>query len=174
MLSYIAKRLRRLMPDGYTQPLQGPCHSMVTLESRFGLRQVTKIRATDELSESQVNRGCAMPEKVDLMNIDFVCAMARKLHRNMLRSKFHFELSDGSELSGPVSPAWMKGGADSGLPDLQGRVLDLSHAYKQFIVSRSSLQFAGLMVYNPHSGEAEFFLRRVLPFGSASSVLAFN
>eukprot|EP00971_Amphidinium_carterae_P290545 5768880-Amphidinium_carterae.1 len=117
-----------------------------------------------------------MPEKVELMNIDFVCAMARKLHRNMLRSEFHFELSDGSELSGPVSPAWMKGGADSGLPDLQGRVLDLSHAYKQFIASRSSLQFAGLMplVYNPHSGEAEFFLQRVLPFGSSSSVLAFN
>eukprot|EP00971_Amphidinium_carterae_P184793 3668640-Amphidinium_carterae.1 len=67
--------------------LVGPCGTLGDLERvvgpecvvsrRFAIKQGAKTRPIDDLSESQVNRGFALAEKVDLMGVDVMAAAVR-------------------------------------------------------------------------------------------------
>ena len=55
-----------------------------------------------------------------------------------------------------------------------GRCLDLKHAYKQLVRHPQDAWAAVLAVLNPHDHQVYFFEAVALPFGSVSSVIAFN
>eukprot|EP00971_Amphidinium_carterae_P337743 6474736-Amphidinium_carterae.1 len=59
----------------------------VVVSRRFPLAQNEKVRAIDELSESQVNAAYAMNSKVDLMNIDVMGALCRLIFRLEVQSR---------------------------------------------------------------------------------------
>eukprot|EP00971_Amphidinium_carterae_P295172 5861515-Amphidinium_carterae.1 len=101
-----------------------------------------KIRAIDDLSESQVNAAYAMNSKVDLMSIDVMGTLCRLIFKAVVSKQFSLRLSTGSErvYIGVVHDEWYLAGA---LPQLMGRVFDLKDAYKQLCVSERSLKYAG-------------------------------
>eukprot|EP00435_Cladocopium_sp_Y103_P062973 s66_g24.t1 len=137
---------------------------------RFGVRQGGKIRSVDDFSQYLINSAVTCHEKIDLEGIDNICATAR----------FFFGASDGDSSwyvpsaegveHGALADQW-KGSAGS---DLMGRCLDLRHAYKQLARHPADSWAAILAVLNPEDGQVYFFEAVALPFGSVSSVLAFN
>ena len=58
--------------------------------------------------------------------------------------------------------------------DIYGRCLDLRQAYKQLVRRQEDAWAAVLAVFCPSNGQVFFFEAVALPFGSISSVLAFN
>ena len=54
-----------------------------------------------------------------------------------------------------------------------GRTYDLKSAYKQLAVAPSSLEFAYVVVFNPHSRKPEVFQLLAAPFGATRSVYSF-
>eukprot|EP00438_Fugacium_kawagutii_P009401 Skav231307 [mRNA] locus=scaffold161:371835:373196:+ [translate_table: standard] len=73
-------------------------------------------------------------------------------------------------LDGTVHAAWSKCGCD----DLYGRCLDLKHAYKQLARHPDDDWVSIIAVWDPGQKETRFFEAVALPFGSVSSVIAFN
>ena len=75
---------------------------------------------------------------------------------------------DGSVLSGTLHP-------DFGTElEWRGRCIDLSKAYKQVPVNRSSRSFAVLTVRHYETGRPVYPLSNSLPFGASASVFGFN
>eukprot|EP00435_Cladocopium_sp_Y103_P029262 s1712_g7.t1 len=72
--------------------------------------------------------------------------------------------------SGAISRSW----PDGACLDLFGRCLNLMQAYKQLARHPSDSWAAVLAVLNPADRQVYFFEAVALPFGSVSSVLAFN
>ena len=143
----------------------------VLCSRRFPLRQGEKVRAIDDLSESQVNSAFAMTEKVSLMGLDSSAALTRKLYAVLCTGSCDFRLSSGGSCVGRVDDGWYSGHL---CPELLGRVLDLKSAYKQWTLSPSARRFSGLILLDPVKRAPAFFSEITLPFGAAASVLAFN
>eukprot|EP00435_Cladocopium_sp_Y103_P053347 s684_g17.t1 len=77
---------------------------------------------------------------------------------------------DAEDCLGTLSKSWV----DNEHRDLFGRCLDLKHAYKQLARSPQDSWSSVLAVVNPGDSKVYFFEAVALPFGSVSSVLAFN
>ena len=159
--------------------LSGP-HSEYELEAmlgprfvvsrRFGLVQSDKIRAIDDLSESFVNAAYGSSYKLDLPGIDGVSTMARTwLEAISEQGDVSFRLSNDLVLRGRLHDSLEGGRAFH----IRGRTLDLDAAYKQILISKSSLWCSVLAIENP-AGAKKLFLAHVLPFGASASVYAFN
>lgn len=137
---------------------------------RFGVRQSGKIRSVDDFSQFLINATVSCHEKIDLEGIDHICATARFFLGAMRdRAKWNIPTAEGMD-SGPIAPEW----CSSGARDLVGRCLDLKHAYKQMVRHPCDAWVAILAVVNPKDSTVYFFEAVALPFGSVSSVLAFN
>jgi hypothetical protein len=119
-----------------------------TLTRRFGVQQKGKVRPIDDYRASLVNSAVTQPEAVSIHGVDHIAAMAAELLRSAT--------GRGRSL------------------DLVAKCWDLASAYKQVPLSDSAYQLDSfLVVYNPHTEEAEIYQQRVLPFGSVASVTAF-
>ena len=152
--------------DEVTQRL-GPCWIP---SRRFGVRQGGKIRPVDDFSQYLVNATVSCHEKIDLEGLDHICATARFFMGATL---------DDRSLCLPGAPQvgldWL---AESftldAARDIYGRCLDLRQAYKQLVRRPEDAWAAVLAVLCPSNGQVLFFEAVALPFGSISSVLAFN
>ena len=159
--------------------LQGPLsHQQVAdmvgplyvVSPRFGLQQSDKLRLIDDLSCSHVNQAFCSNLKLDLGGIDEVAVVARTfLEMISDDGMVSCTLCDGTCLRGPLSSELSVQDARR----LVGRTLDLEAAYKQCLVSESSLWASVLGIVSP-SGSRELFVSHVLPFGARGSVGAFN
>lgn len=143
---------------------------LFVVSHRFGLEQSDKVRAIDDMSESLVNACFGSVYKLDLLGIDGVAILARTFVESVTDDRrVCFRLSDGTMLSGLLNNEFSIDQARA----LRGRTLDLDAAYKQVLVSKSSLWCAVLAVENLE-GNKEFVISKVLPFGASAAVYAFN
>ena len=137
---------------------------------RFGVRQGGKVRPVDDFSQYLVNATVSCHEKIDLEGLDHICSTAR------------FFRGAASDTSGACVPPSNPEGtlllASDWPPgeekNLFGRCLDLRQAYKQLVRHPDDSWAAILAVYCPADATVYFFEAIALPFGSVSSVLAFN
>eukprot|EP00435_Cladocopium_sp_Y103_P006698 s4577_g2.t1 len=137
---------------------------------RFGVRQGGKVRAVDDFSQFLVNSTVTSHEKIDLEGIDNICSTAR-FFLGAMRTGSEWMLPEGDEVkTGPLNDAWKPESAK----DLLGRCLDLRQAYKQLVRHPEDAWASILAVVNPSDSTVYFFEAVALPFGSVSSVLAFN
>eukprot|EP00435_Cladocopium_sp_Y103_P017022 s3000_g4.t1 len=137
---------------------------------RFGVRQSGKVRAVDDFSQFLINAAVTSHEKIDLEGIDSICATAR-FFLGAASCGDNWEIPwDSGEWTGMLAKSWCDGAAR----DLFGRCLDLKHAYKQLVRNPLDSWSSVLAVANPHDSQVYFFESIALPFGSVSSVLAFN
>jgi hypothetical protein len=140
---------------------------------RFGLKQKGKNRSIDDYSAPLTNFAYGCSEKVHLMAIDQIVALAR-LIADVLRGAYVcIKLSDGSELKGKVHTDWKK---DSSSSRLLGRLLDLWKAYRSlaFSPAASTARWTNIAVFDPEKKRCAIFKQPVLAFGSTCSVLFFN
>lgn len=139
---------------------------------RFGVRQSGKIRSVDDFSQYLINSTVTAHEKIDLEGIDCICSTARFFLGATTSGDVNSWQIPGSEATsnGQVSPGWSATDAQ----DLFGRCLDLKHAYKQLVRRPCDSWASILAVLNPEDSKVYFFEAVALPFGSVSSVLAFN
>ena len=113
------------------------------LSRRFGLRQPGKVRLIDDLTGSKVNNTVQTSESPKPQSVDYIGAMLLQILQ-------------------------MEGGLE-----LRGRTYDLKSAYKQLAVAQCSLDFAYVVVFNPHSRQPEVFQLLAAPFGATRSVHSF-
>ena len=114
---------------------------------RFPLRQGEKLRPIDDYTLSGVNHCVTTLEAPTVDTADVASAMAAKLCWSLL---------------------------DRGRPArLLGRSYDLTSAYRQLCVSRTSRPFAIIAVYDPHRKCVVWFRQVCLPFGGKASVNGF-
>lgn len=137
---------------------------------RFGVRQGGKVRPVDDFSQYLVNATVSSHEKIDLEGLDHICSTARF---------FRGAASDTGELCIPPSDSngamWLATDwSPNEARNLFGRCLDLRQAYKQLVRHPEDSWAAILAVYCPADATVYFFEAIALPFGSVSSVLAFN
>eukprot|EP00435_Cladocopium_sp_Y103_P006271 s3880_g2.t1 len=137
---------------------------------RFGVKQGEKIRAVDDFSQYLINSTVTSHEKIDLEGIDHICSTARFFLGASSDDGRWYIPSEGDDMSGQVNFGW---GAE-GSKDLHGRCLDLRQAYKQLVRHPDDSWASILAVYCPDDAKVYFFEAVALPFGSISSVLAFN
>ena len=133
------------------------------------MRQGGKIRPVDDFSQYLINSTVSSHEKIDLEGIDHIAATARFFmgasdHLGVL----HFGREDGAETW--VHQSWPSDWNQT----LRGRCLDLKHAYKQLVRHPSNNWVSVIAAVNPEDAKVYFFEAVALPFGSVSSVLAFN
>ena len=137
---------------------------------RFGVRQGGKIRPVDDFFQFLISSSVTCHEKIDLEGIDHICATAM-FFLGAPGGEGRFFIPGGSGVSVfDMAPAWSS--VHSG--DLFGRCLDLKQAYKQLVRHPDDSWASVLAVTNPKDGQIYFFEVVALPFGSVSSVLAFN
>ena len=137
---------------------------------RFGVRQGGKIRPVDDFSQFLINSTISCHEKIDLEGIDSICATAR-FFLGASSSCGNWQIpSEEGFISGSLSSSWEGHSAR----DLYGRCLDLRQAYKQLVRHPMDAWSAILAVACPADSQVYFFEAVALPFGSISSVLAFN
>ena len=135
---------------------------------RFPLAQGSKIRAIDDMLESNVNAAWGSCEKLDLLDADTMAALARLIEKIYLRKKGTICLRDGSHLDFSLHREWQNKGG------WMGRTVDLKSAYKQLCSHPKSWFATVLLIFEPSSRKGALAPEVVLPFGSASSVLHFN
>ena len=122
------------------------------------------------LSQFLINSTVTCHEKIDLEGIDHICATARFfLGASGETGHCSIPCATGVDVS-QFSSAWTTDSAG----DLFGRCLDLKQAYKQLVRHPEDSWASVLAVMNPDDSEVYFFEAVALPFGSISSVLAFN
>lgn len=140
--------------------------------TRFGVRQSGKIRSVDDFSQYLVNATVTSHEKIDLEGIDCICSTARFFLGATATSSSRTWRIPGmnDDWKGEVSQHW----PEEECQNLLGRCLDLKHAYKQLVRSPRDSWAAILAVLNPDDSRVYFFEAIALPFGSVSSVHAFN
>ena len=137
---------------------------------RFGVRQGDKIRAVDDFSQYLVNATVTCHEKIDLEGIDHISSTARFFLGAMRDQRQWCFPSEDGLVSGQTDPSWRRQSAK----DLMGRCLDLKQAYKQLVRHPCDAWASILAVVNPEDQTVYYFEAVALPFGSVSSVLAFN
>ena len=104
---------------------------------RFGIQQGGKTRNIDDYSEYLVNSSFGSWEKIEVGGVDEICGAARTFIKLFMGNKaMATTLSTGEVLRGSAHQDWIESGCV-----LSGRLLDLSHAYKQ-LFSRGSHQWA--------------------------------
>ena len=158
------KWLRGPFTEKELTALLGP---LFVVSRRFGIRQKGKVRVIDDLSESLVNACFGASETVDLGGIDELAVLSRSWLQAISDDRVvSFTLSDGSILAGTLHDSLTLAQARS----LAGRTLDLESAYKQLLVSTSSLWAAVLKIHNMDTGTDELYISEVLPFGASASV----
>ena len=136
---------------------------------RFGVRQGGKIRAVDDFSQYLINSSVSCHEKIDLEGIDHICATAR-FFMGASDEWDTVALPGFGETPTWLDSSWRKGWNAS----LLGRCLDLKHAYKQLVRHPDDKWVSIIAVANPNDFQVCFFEAVALPFGSVSSVIAFN
>ena len=152
--------------------LEGPL-SPVELKSlgawvpsrRFGIRQGRKLRAIDDLHDSGINDALAATETIDPTDIDGIVSNAR-LHADAFSIPAACR-SATSPLTGVPRHSDVEGDT------LQGRLFDLSSAYKNLAVRPADHALSIISVWSPEKNAPELFLQRALPFGASAAVLAF-
>eukprot|EP00435_Cladocopium_sp_Y103_P059286 s1864_g21.t1 len=137
---------------------------------RFGVRQGGKIRPVDDFSQYLINSTVTCHEKIDLEGIDNICATARFFLGAAWDGSWWQMPTCDDVVTGSISKSW----PDGSCLDLLGRCLDLKQAYKQLARHPDDSWAAVLAVLNPGDRQVYFFEAVALPFGSVSSVLAFN
>ena len=136
---------------------------------RFPLQQPTKIRLIDDGLESGLNSAYSCYNKLTLMDMDAVVALANTvLQAFASNGVFRFSLSTGEFLTGRIHAGW---NSDS---TLLGRTLDLKSAYKQPAVNPSRGFVRVMVAYDPVKSRPAFFIFNPLPFGATGSVYSFN
>ena len=136
---------------------------------RFPLQQPTKIRLIDDGLESGLNSAYSCYNKLTLMDMDAVVALANTvLQAFASNGVFRFSLSTGEFLTGKIHGGW---NSDS---TLLGRTLDLKAAYKQLAVNPSQGFVRVMVAYDPVKSRPAFFIFNALPFGATGSVYSFN
>ena len=136
---------------------------------RFPLQQPTKIRLIDDGLESGLNSAYSCYNKLTLMDMDAVVALANTvLQAFASKGVFRFSLSTGEFLTGKIHGGW---NSDS---TLLGRTLDLKSAYKQLAVNPSQGFVRVMVAYDPVKSRPAFFIFNALPFGATGSVYSFN
>ena len=124
----------------------------------------------DDFSQFLVNATVTCHEKIDLEGIDSICATAR-FFLGAPASGCEWQLPhEGGTFSGRMSNFWK--GCEA--RDLYGRCLDLRQAHKQLVRHPRDSWASILAVACPHDSQVYYFEAIALPFGSVSSVLAFN
>ena len=133
------------------------------------MKQPNKIRLIDDGLESGLNSAYSCYNKLTLMDMDAVVAIANTVLRSF-SSKGCFEilLSTGECLTGRVHASWHN---DS---TLLGRTLDLKSAYTQLAVNPEQGVVRVMVAYDPVRGKPAFFIFNALPFGATGSVYSFN
>jgi hypothetical protein len=119
---------------------------------RFPLIQGPKVRGIDDLTESRVNSTFETSDKLWLMDIDSIAATIRLLEDILVKGIRSIALRSGEVRTFKLRDSWLN------LP-WQGRVTDLSQAYKQLFVSRNDRWAAVISVFDPGSGKTKFFYR---------------
>lgn len=147
--------------------LVGP---LFVVSERFGIKQTDKTRSIDDMSQSLVNAAYTPGYRLDLSGIDGISVLARTMLECVDESgEVRLELSTGECLVGQLHTSITLEQARQ----LRGRTLDLDAAYKQMIVSDSSLWCSVLAIEN-ESYAKHLFLSRALPFGASASVYEFS
>ena len=138
---------------------------------RFPLKQTDKIRLIDDGLESGLNSAYSCYNRLELMDMDSVVALAHSILKAFVGSgdrSFKLRLGSGEILEGPVHKSWGK------TCSLVGRTLDLKAAYKQLAVSPEQGFVRVLTAYDPIRRVPAFFIINALPFGATSAVYGFN
>ena len=136
---------------------------------RFPLPQSSKVRIIDDGLESGLNSAYSSYNKLHLMDMDSVVSMVHLILQSIQgKDRFCLTLSSGEVLHGAVHSDWRNN------PDLLGRTLDLTAAYKQLAVDPSQNTIRALVAYYPDLQSPAFFIFNALPFGATGSVYGFN
>ena len=131
---------------------------------RFPLQQPTKIRLIDDGLESGLNSAYSCYNKLTLMDMDAVVALANTvLQAFASNGVFRFSLFTGEFLTGKIHGGW---NSDS---TLLGRTLDLKAAYKQLAVNPSQGFVRVMVEYDPVKSRPALFMFNALPFGATDS-----
>ena len=138
------------------------------LNRRFAVVQGSKVRPIDDFSESAVNMCFSPNERIDLHDVDVVVAFLRLLDEVCAGMLGELVLSCGSVVNLHVHPDWKS------CPQLLGKSMDLSAAYKQLAIHPTSFWTSGGICYDPSTDGCMYFIQRSLPFGASASVHAFN
>ena len=149
------------------EPLSG---NRPHLSRRFPLVQGEKIRAIDDLCESNVNASFAACEKVWFMDTDYISSSISQIERLLNTDLQGIIDSSGQLWKIIVDDTW-----NSSQQVLwKGRTIDLKAAYKQLHVNPGNRWSSCIVLYDPVKEKPAMFVQNTLPFGSASSVTAFN
>eukprot|EP00435_Cladocopium_sp_Y103_P046528 s3318_g13.t1 len=135
---------------------------------RFPLEQRDKTRLIDDALASGLNSAYGKSNKLTLFDIDTLVAMAIQVAKSLGSSSSQLQLLDGNTIPVEVSGAWKRPYC------VLGKTLDLQSAYKQMGPCMDDTWNRIIMVFNPDTGGASFFLSSALMFGSTAAVYAFN
>ncbi|CAK9011231.1 ATP-binding cassette sub-family C member 3 (Canalicular multispecific organic anion transporter 2) (Multidrug resistance-associated protein 3), partial [Durusdinium trenchii] len=150
--------------------VQAKFGTLFVASPRFGLHQSDKVRPIDDMSVSLVNCSFAAQYRLEMDGVDSISVLARTfLEAVKDTGTVEVPLSTGCVLKAPLHRSLTVPEARR----LMGRTLDLDSAYKQLLVKRSSLWCSVLLVPDAQ-GAKHYFVSRVMPFGAASAVYAFN
>ena len=140
-----ARPERKWRRDGFLPSQEAVVGGRLT--KRFAVVQSGKVRCIGNYSESQISDAISILNKITVDGVDTITAMCCEAMKQL---------------------------KNAGQPTcLRGRSFDLKSAYRQLPVSRESLKWARVCVYNPESRQAECFQQYTLPFGARASVVAF-
>lgn len=141
-----------------------------SLSKRFVLYQgeERKIRVIDNYRDSGVNAAFSSSSYIALQDTDFVIGFLRF---------FMWVLGNGEEVVVPLSDGTILRGpwhtSMTSQPELLGRCIDLSKAYRQVAIAKDSLRH-GVLGYQTSQHGWRYFTTCSLPFGASASVYAFN
>jgi hypothetical protein len=134
---------------------------------RFPVIQSNKVRAIDDLKESQVNCTYGKCDKLWLMDIDSIVSMIRLIEQLISGAVdvLHFDRGDSYNIKSPL---------DEGCQHWVGCTFDLHAAYKQLHVHPNDRWASVVSLFSPEDNTAKIFAQVVLPFGASASVISFN
>ena len=104
------------------------------------------------------------------MDTDYISNSVSLIERAINKDVTSVTDSSGKCLSVDIREHWTSGQAIQ----WKGRTIDLKAAYKQLHVHPSNRWASCITLYDPNSGKPALFVQNTLPFGSSSSVAAFN
>ena len=147
--------------------LLGPCW---VPNRRFCIKQGSKYRMIDDISENWVNATTGTTERLELGGVDEVLAYAKTIQAAMGGQISKLTDMNGDEVVfEDIHPEWRD------LPyEVQGRNMDLKSAYKQLAVAPKDRHAAVIAIYSADSGSCELYVANALPFGATGAVMDFN
>ena len=138
---------------------------------RFGIHQSsagrTKLRPIDDFTVHGHNSCAGACEQLDIGGLDEIIAISRALGAAMQTGTLDVRDIQGVRTCISINPDWVG-------RNLVIRSLDLKSAYKQLPVSERDLCCSIVYTNKPDSDGVLFWQLFSLPFGSVSSVYAFN